>query len=165
VGLVVAIVASLLVGCDSDGSGMESSDPDGPSGTVTVTLNNVGSSAWTVTDMQGASGVASDGENPTLTLTVGTRYRFVNNGGSRHPIGLQDSSGTYLLAQDRDGSREEDPEISYAEDDAGITFTYTASLASEVATYRCTIHAAMNGAIATGNANASDGEGSEGGGY
>jgi plastocyanin len=113
---------------------------------VTVTLDNVGASAW---EVDGASGVAGSGENPTLTLTVGTRYRFVNNGGSAHPLGFQNAGGDYLLNQNGSGSLEDDADINYEEDGDGVTFTYTQALADAVATYRCTVHAAMEGNVAT----------------
>jgi plastocyanin len=101
--------------------------------------------------VDGASGVAGSGENPTLTLTEGTRYRFVNNGGSAHPLGFQDSSDDYLLNQDGDGSLEGNSGINYEEDDEGVTFTYTQQLADAVANYRCTVHASMEGAVQTGS--------------
>jgi len=128
------------------GANAEGSD-GGTSVDVTVTVNNVGTSAWEVTDVEGASGVAGSGENPTLTLEVGTRYRFDNNGGSAHPLGFQDGSSDYLLNQDGSGSLEGDSDIGYEEDGDGVTFTYTQSLADEVATYRCTVHPSMEGDV------------------
>jgi plastocyanin len=104
-----------------------------------------------VTNVDGASGVAGSGENPDLTLTVGTRYRFVNNGGSAHPLGFQNASAEYLLNQDGDGSLEGNTAINYEEDGDGITFTYTQELADAVATYRCTFHGSMEGSVQTGN--------------
>jgi plastocyanin len=129
---------------------------------VTVTIDNVGSSAWEVTSVDGGSGVAETGtENPTLTLTVGTRYQFENNGGSAHPLGFQNSNSEYLLNEDGSGSLEDDADINYVEGNTGITFTYTQKLADAVATYRCTVHSQMEGGVETSS---SDG-GSGGGGY
>ena len=122
---------------------------------VTITINNIGASAWEVTDVQGANqGDISDGasENPALTLTVGTRYRFVNNGGvNNHPLGFRDANADYLLRQENDqtGSLEDDADINYVEDDDGVTFTYTQALADNVATYICTFHSSMEGHIQT----------------
>jgi hypothetical protein len=120
---------------------------------VTITVDNVGSSAWEVRDVSGADGVAPTGtENPTLTLTVGTRYRIVNNGGLQaHPFGLRDAEGEYLVRQeDRSSGRlEDDPDIAYVEDDSGVTFTYTQSLADATDTYRCTVHPSMEGPVET----------------
>ncbi len=123
----------------------------GGSDVVTVTINNNGASSWSVTNVDGASGVDGGGENPTLTLTVGTRYRFVNNGGGAHPLGFQNASAEYLLNQDGEGSLEGNSGINYEEDGEGITFTYTQELADAVATYRCTVHGSMEGAVQTGN--------------
>ena len=116
-------------------------------------MDNVGASAWEVTNVDGASGVAETGtDNPSLTLTVGTRYRFVNNGGSAaHPLGFQNGDAEYLLNQNGDGSLEGDEGINYAEDDEGVTFTYTQALADAVATYRCTVHGSMEGTVQTSN--------------
>ncbi|WP_245846225.1 fasciclin domain-containing protein [Longibacter salinarum] len=126
--------------------GTGTSSPD-----VTVTLTNVGASAWEVANVEGATGVAASGENPTLTLTVGTRYRIENNGGSAHPLGFQNANSDYLLNQGGSGSLEGDSDINYVEDSQGITFTYTQTLADAVATYRCTIHASMEGTVQTGS--------------
>ena len=119
---------------------------------VTITIDNIQASAWEVTNVQGANqGDISDGanENPALTLTVGTRYRFVNNGGANHPLGFQDASSDYLLRQNGMGSLEGDSGINYVEDDNGVTFTYTQTLADAVATYICTFHSSMVGDIQT----------------
>ncbi len=127
---------------------------------VTVTINNVGTSAWEVTSVSGASGVAQIGtENPTLTLTVDTRYRIVNNGGSTHPFGTRNASDEYLLRQESNqtGSLEDDMGINYQEDDEGVTFTYTQSLADAVATYQCTAHSSMNGTVETDNGDDNEG--------
>lgn len=115
---------------------------------VTVTLDNVGSSAWEVTGVEGASDVAPAGtQNPALTLTVGTRYRFNNDGGNAHPLGFQDADGNYLLNQAGDGSLEDDDAINYEETSDSMTFTFTQELANAVATYRCTIHPSMIGDV------------------
>ena len=118
---------------------------------VTVTIDNVDADAWEVTSVEDASGVDGGGENPTLTLTTDTRYRFVNDGGSTHPLGFQNSSDEYLLNQnqDEDGSFEGDSGVNYEEDSEGVTFTYTQDLADAVADYRCTVHPSMEGSVQT----------------
>ncbi len=142
-----------MTGCDSEDSGM--GDPPPEPDPVTITINNIGASAWEVTNVDGASiGDISDGtsENPALTLTVGTRYRFENNGGvNNHPLGFQDANADYLLRQEsgETGSLEGDSGINYVEDDDGVTFTYTQALADDVATYICTFHSSMVGDIQT----------------
>jgi plastocyanin len=80
---------------------------------------------------------------------VGTRYRFVNNGGGAHPLGFQNASDEYLLNQDGSGSLEDDADINYQEDNEGVTFTYTQALADAVDAYRCTVHASMEGSVQT----------------
>ena len=66
---------------------------------VTVTLRNVGSSAWVVTAVAGAEGVAElNVENTPITLTTGQRYRFVNLGTLRiHPLALRGKDGEELF--------------------------------------------------------------------
>ena len=138
------VVSQGNIGANAGNGGADAVD-------VTVTINNNGASSWSVTNVEGASGVAGSGENPTLTLTVGTRYRFVNNGGSAHPLGFQNASAAYLLNQNGSGSLEGNAGINYEEDGDGITFTYTQELANAVATYRCTVHGSMEGSVQTAN--------------
>jgi len=145
-------LAFLAAGCDSGGDSTDESENEPPPSSfdVTVTLDNIQASAWEVTDVEGESGVASTGtENPTLTLTVGTRYLIVNNGGTAHPFGMRDADGDYLLNQDGNGSLEDDAAIDYDENDASVEFTYTQTLADAVTEYRCTIHGSMVGAVET----------------
>lgn len=130
---------------------------------ATITVNNQGTSAWEVTSVSGESGVASTGSaNPSFTLTVGNRYRIENNAGrSSHPFALEDASENYLLRQEdgESGSLEGNADIDYVEDSDGITFTYTQTLADDVAAYQCTFHPSMEGSV--GNSGSSGG----GGGY
>jgi len=154
-------VANLPVIVSQGNIGANAGDGGSSSADVTVTIDNIDASAWDVTSVDGASGVAGSGDNPALTLTVGTRYRFVNNGGSAHPLGFQNASAEYLLNQNGSGTLEDDGDINYAEDADGVTFTYTQTLADAVATYRCTIHASMEGDVQTGSGeNNNGGEGS-----
>lgn len=121
----------------------------GSTADVTITINNIGASAWEVTGVDGANidDISDGGENPALTLSVGTRYRFVNNGDAAHPLGFQNGASEYVLNQDGSGSFEDESEVNYAEDADGVTFTYTQALADAVTTYRCTIHASMEGTV------------------
>ncbi|MCS3680428.1 hypothetical protein GGP72_001057 [Salinibacter ruber] len=127
---------------------------------VTITVDNVGNSAWEVTGVSGASGVAGSGDNPSLTLETGKRYRIDNNGmRSAHPFAVETGTdGDYLLNQDGDGSLEGNSGISYEEDSEGITFTYTQTLADQASAYQCTFHTSMEGNVQT------DGGGDSGGG-
>jgi plastocyanin len=122
----------------------------GQSHDVTVSLNNVGTSAWEVTEVTGDEDVAPTGEeNPTLTLQVGTRYLFENGGWSSHPLAFRDANGDPLLTQSGTGSFEDDADVNWVDDDQTVAFTLTESLASELDDYICTVHSSMNGSVAT----------------
>lgn len=118
---------------------------------VTVTLSNVGASAWTVDAVDGADGVVpTDEQNPTITLTVGTRYAFDTSGvdSDFHPFDLRDAEGAILLGQgDTEGSLEGDEAIAWEESADMVAFTVTEALAEAVAQYRCTVHATMVGSV------------------
>ncbi|MFB6248214.1 MAG: hypothetical protein ABEL97_06570 [Salinibacter sp.] len=152
--LLLVPLVLLATGCDSNDSSMDNGTEDpstiGASADVTITITNQGTSAWEVTDVQGASGVAQTGtDNPTLTLKVGTRYRIDNNGGSNHPFALQNANGEYLLRQEsgRAGSFEDDSDVNYQESTDRVAFTYTQSLADATETYICTVHPSMEGTV------------------
>lgn len=116
---------------------------------ATITLDNVGASSYVITsiDGEGASGEL-DTDNTSITLQSGLRYTFVNEGGSNHPLDFRDSDGNILLAQgDQEGTFENDANVAFEVDGANVTFTLTADLAEELAVYRCTAHAAMEGEI------------------
>ncbi len=119
---------------------------------VTVAIDNVGASAWVVTSVDGAEGVAElDVNNATITLTPGTRYAFdvseVNS--SVHPLDFRDAEGNFLLAQgSQEGSFEGDEAVAFEATEDTVTFTLTEALASEVATYHCTVHRGMVGDVA-----------------
>jgi hypothetical protein len=110
---------------------------------VTVTLQNVDVSAWVVTAVTGAEGVAAlNVENAPITLTVGRRYRFVNLGTVQvHPLALRGRDGEPLLNQrPQDRPFETDPAVAFEADDTGIRFTLTEELAAQLSTYYCTAH-------------------------
>ena len=112
---------------------------------VTVTLQNVDSSAWVVTSVVGAERVAAlNTENAPVTLTAGRRYRFINLGTVQiHPLALRGKDGESLLNQrPQDRPFETDPAVDFRADDEGITFTLTAALAAQLSTYYCTAHPA-----------------------
>jgi len=145
--LLISIL--VVISCSSNNGSSADETPD-PSVNITATIDNVGSSSWEFTSIVGDNNTASLNENnTTLTLVVGQRYRFVNNGGSAHPIGFRNSNNEYLLAQgSTGGSFESDQDVDFVSDSNGVTFTVTQSLADAVATYRCTIHASMEGTVA-----------------
>lgn len=119
-----------------------------PEPTVTITIDNVSATAWVFTTVDGAENITTlNSENADITLTVGTRYRFINDGGTGHPLGFQDATDTYLIKQDGNGSFDNDSEVQLVKDDTKVDFTLTQSLADELTTYICTFHPAMTGNI------------------
>lgn len=137
--LFAALVLALWgVGCARQSSGGASDNVD-----VVIELTNEGSVAWVAIRVKGAQEIAElDVPNPVITLTVGTRYRFVNHGTlAIHPFVIRGTDGDPVLGQRPDDRPFElDPEVSFEADDQGITFTPTAALAEAVKTYYCTAH-------------------------
>ncbi len=141
----------LLTSCDEENMDMDDDTGDVVMADVTITLNNVGSSAWQVTAIGGtdaANVAALDTDNPAIILEEGTRYRFINQGGSAHPLEFRDAAGDPLLVQfDESGSLEDNAMINYQEDSEGVTFTLTTELNDALDAYFCAIHGSMNGVI------------------
>ncbi len=144
--LAGALLTAALSGlCIANGQGQVSSaqSPAASEADVTVTLENIDSSAWTVTVVEGAEGVTETGtEDPLISLEVGKRYRFVNNGSlTIHPFAIRGKDGEPVLGQrPNDRPFEIDPGVAFKADDGGVTFTLTEALAEVVSTYYCTAH-------------------------
>ena len=127
------------------------------SGGVSITLDNVGASAWEVTAIDGDDEAAETGvENPELTLREGVRYTFENNGWSSHPLAFRAADGETLLSQSTDGSFEGDSETDWVDNEDSVSFTLTGELADELDNYVCTVHGSMEGSIRTVQAQDSD---------
>ena len=109
---------------------------------ATITMNNVGSTAYEVTSVSGTNVSAETGiNNPEITFTAtGTRYQIKNNAHPNHPLEFQDEGGNILLSQDDSGSFENDDAVSWTDNGDSIEFTLTSELSTQIATYRCTIH-------------------------
>lgn len=121
-----------------------------PEPDATITINNVGASAWVFTSITGDGASAPlNEENTTLSLTVGNRYRFINEGGSAHPLAFLDSSSASLLSEEGGGSFAENGDVSFTVNTDGVSFTLTEELAEVIASYVCTIHGSMEGNIST----------------
>lgn len=135
-GVIHAIDQVLLPPSESDAS-------------ATITLANVGASAYRVSAIAGEGAAATlDTDNAGIELTAGLRYTFVNNGGANHPLDFRNADGEILLSEDAaDGSFEADEAVNFVVDGANISFTLTPELAAAIATYNCTRHPAMEGAI------------------
>lgn len=116
---------------------------------ATITINNVGSSAWVIEEIEG-EGASSDlnTENTPLTLEEDRRYTIVNLGAGVHPFQLRDANGNVLIAAEGNGSLQDyEPADVVVGDDGSVTFTLTGDLADNVATYNCAPHAAMEGDV------------------
>jgi hypothetical protein len=161
-------IATLLAGCaEGRGVGGESTATETDSSTeaatemgdteaatemgdteaVEVIVDNVGTTAW---EFVGESGVAGDGENPTITLEPETRYVVENRGWSTHPFAFLSDDGTSLLTQADGGTLADDADVDWRDDGEQFAFTVTPELADAVDRYVCTVHARMQGDVATG---------------
>ena len=145
--VVLSVAFSVVTLGYAQGTDSASGDAD-----VTIELNNVESVAWVVGSVENAESVAElDTRNPTLSLTVGTRYRFDNNGGAAHPLDFRTERSRFLLAQGgTEGTFEGDPDVNFIDDEEGVTFTLTQELADEIAIYYCTVHPDMVGDVIVG---------------
>ena len=112
-----------------------------------LAIDNVGVSAWEVTQ-DGTGSVAETGaENPTMTFEVGQRYAVENRGWSTHPFALRASDDTPLLSQSADGEFEGDADVDWVDNGETLSFTVTEDLAANLNYYICTIHSSMRGDV------------------
>ena len=116
---------------------------------VTVRLDNVAADAWKLVDTDDGTVASVGAENPTLALTVGTRYRFVNDGGSDHPLEFRDGEYGRLLSQAVNGEFEDEEAVDWQADDEAheYAFTLTEELADRMENYVCRFHTSMFGEI------------------
>jgi hypothetical protein len=119
---------------------------------ATITMNNVMRRAYEVTEVPGSANVETGTENPDIVFTgsTGTRYQIVNNGYPNHPLQFENANGDTLLSQGEGvtGSLESDSDINWVDNGDSVEFTLTSTLATEIDTYRCTVHSGlMNGSI------------------
>ncbi len=123
-----------------------------------VSFDNVGVTDWEVIEVQGDA-VAAVGIEPTLSLTVGNRYRIFNTGNrSSHPFALiqhgadpnDANQDMVLLAEDQTGSFEADAAVNFVLHSDGFSFTLTQALANALSGYRCQVHrGTMRGLVQT----------------
>lgn len=115
-----------------------------------VSLNNVGSTAYVVTNIDGDGATAQQNEeNTSIELKVGQRYTFINSSGaSNHPLGFRNADGDYLIRQgNSSGTFGEDADVNVVKSGNDISFTLTEALASQMTQYICVFHPGMNGVI------------------
>ena len=115
-----------------------------------ITVENVGSSAWNIVEIDGEGASATTGEdNATLTLDEGLRFTVTNLGAAGHPFQLLDSNDNILVAAGGGGTLQDDADANVVVDDeAGtISFTLSGALADQVAAYICEFHPSMVGDI------------------
>lgn len=162
----VGVINALGALADAAGGGVVegtvtvgSSDSTGlqPGDSVTVDLDNVGSEAWEVVDVSGATTdrsavVAEDGDNPILQLVEGVEYSFVNLPGGSHPLAFRNDSGEALLTQDGIGTFEDDSTVGWTDTDDSVSFTLSEDLAAALTSYHCTIHSSMASGVLTQSA-------------
>lgn len=145
VGAAVVAGAGVTAG-SSPAAGEPSADID-----TTLTLNNVGASAWEVTSISGGQARAPTGEdNPTIELETNARFQIENNGWSVHPLAFRSASNEVLLSQDGSGTFESDPAVNWQDNGSTVAFTLTSDLADALAEYYCTVHSSMAGGLTTG---------------
>ena len=90
------------------------------------------------------NGVDSSANNPTLYMYRDTKYRFIHNGGSSHPIALftnNNGTGKYT-----DGVTYSDTSNNYTTQGNNLDFTPQHD-APDVLYYRCVNHGSMQGTI------------------
>jgi len=107
--------------------------------------------AYTITNQTSFSyyrfqgnGVDSSANNPTLYMYRDTKYRFIHNGGSSHPIALftnNNGTGKYT-----DGVTYSDTSNNYTTQGNNLDFTPQHD-APDVLYYRCVNHGSMQGTI------------------
>jgi hypothetical protein len=120
-------------------------DPD-PAPEVTITFNSEDFQDWILEDVEGANVGTIGAKDPTLTLSVGTRYTIINKDGLAHPFQLLDGF-TILLSEQNEGSFANDSEVRFEDGEGLIRFTLTQNLAEVLDSYNCFLHLAMTGSI------------------
>lgn len=128
----------------------ELQDPVDTTNQVSFTLDNEGSTAYFVTEINGNEEVTMMNENnATWILTVGTRYTITVVNAANHPLELRDENNEALLSQSEaiEGLFEADTNVNFQVEGNQISFTLTPGLAGLLTSYACSIHPSMAGEI------------------
>ncbi|MCH7410373.1 hypothetical protein MM239_13275 [Belliella sp. DSM 111904] len=138
-------IVSVIFACTEE----QDNIPDPNFVNSTITINNVGATAYVFSAIQGEGAQANlNVENTALTLKIGSRYKIKNEAGRAHPFLIMGIANTTLLAQnDVVGSFEDNPSVNFVATDSTMLFTLTPELATQIAPYMCGRHAAMTGNI------------------
>lgn len=140
-----------LSACTNNVTSMEMEE-EGPATEQTlVTLGNVGSTAYVVTNIDGDGASAQQNEeNAPIELKIGQRYTFTNSAGaSNHPLGFRNADREYLIRQgNNSGTFGDDADVNVVKSGNDISFTLTEALASQMTQYICVFHPGMSGEIA-----------------
>ncbi|SIP87309.1 hypothetical protein SAMN05920897_10149 [Alkalispirochaeta americana] len=112
-----------------------------------ITLRNIGSEGWQVTDVQGRGVSASGVGLVRIGLEVGNRYHFDLSSvdSDLFAMEIRDRSGRVLFSQKDDDPPQGWEEAAPVITDEGITFTLTEELAGRIGTYRAVSYPAMVG--------------------
>lgn len=145
----IILILFIFISCTSTNTGsMDDEMEEVEQLTGTVILENNGAQSYTVASIDGDGISAETGSaNPTITLTVGGRYTFVNQAGaSSHPLDFRNGDRQKLFGQSNPaGQLDNDTDVDVVENGDSITFTLTESLAEALTQYICSFHPGMNG--------------------
>lgn len=113
-----------------------------------VSLDSNGTDSWNLVAFNGAGSGEKTEKNPSITLRVGTRYRFSNFAGSiLHPISIRSKNGNTLLSERGVGKFQNNPEVNVQNKQGYIEFTMTKKLSNSISSYMCENHSSMEGSI------------------
>lgn len=151
--LTLVTFSLLLFTCTNNVTSTESEEEmtDDPGVEQTrVTLDNVGSTAYVVTNIDGNGANAEQNkENTPIELKIGQRYTFTNSAGaSNHPLGFRNADREYLIRQgNNSGAFGDDADVNVVKSGNDISFTLTDALAAQMVQYICAFHPDMTSEI------------------
>lgn len=149
--LLITVFTLTLLSCSNNSTSTDMDEQeDEPQTEAAITLNNSGSNAYLVTNIEGnGANSEMDSPNAAITLEIGGRYTFVNEAGaSSHPLDFRNSDSDKLLGQSNSsGSFDDNSEVNVTRSGDMITFTLTEGLSEELNDYICSFHPPMNGEI------------------
>lgn len=140
-----------LIACTNNVTSTEVEEEGNPSIEQTkITLDNVGSTAFVITNIDGDGAAAEKNEeNVPIELIIGQRYTFTNSAGaSAHPLGFRNADREYLIRQgNNSGTFGDDADVNVVKSGDDISFTLTEALAEEIVQYICVFHPGMSSEI------------------